>query len=102
MTEWTKKEYDAQAANGVTVIDFWAPWCAPCRMMATPFAAVADAMQARARFVKVNIDENEDLANLFRISAIPTVAVVKDGVVKEVSVGLLNEQALTELVTRNL
>ena len=102
MLEWTEKEYNEQAASGVTVIDFWAPWCAPCRMMAAPFAAVAQHLSDKARFVKVNIDENENLAVRFGIAAIPTVAVVKNGEVKEISVGLLTEDALTNLVMRNL
>ena len=102
MLEWTEKEYNEQAQSGVTVIDFWAPWCAPCRMMAAPFAAVAEKMEGKARFVKVNIDENEALAVRFGISAIPTVAVVKNGEVKELSVGLLSEAALLNLVNRNL
>jgi thioredoxin 2 len=61
------------------VIDFWAPWCGPCRMMAPAFAAAAPRIEPRARLVKVNTEDHPELAARFGIRSIPTLVVWKDG-----------------------
>ena len=61
------------------VVDFWAPWCAPCRMMAPAFAEVASRMEPAARFAKVNTDESQQVAARYGIRSIPTLIVFKGG-----------------------
>jgi thioredoxin 2 len=61
------------------VVDFWAPWCAPCRMMAPAFAEVASRMEPAARFVKLNTDDAGDVAARYGIRSIPTLIVFKGG-----------------------
>jgi thioredoxin 2 len=61
------------------VVDFWAPWCGPCRMMVPAFEKVSQDMQGRARFVKVNTEAEQDLAAKFNIRSIPTLAVFSGG-----------------------
>ena len=61
------------------VVDFWAPWCGPCRMMAPAFEKVSQDMQGRARFVKVNTEVEQGLAAKFNIRSIPTLAVFAGG-----------------------
>jgi len=61
------------------VVDFWAPWCGPCKMMAPGFAQVSQAMGTRARFIKVNTDEEQQLGAQFNIRSIPTLAIFKSG-----------------------
>ena len=61
------------------VVDFWAPWCAPCRMMAPAFAEVASRMEPAARFAKLNTDEAQDIAGRYGIRSIPTLIVFKGG-----------------------
>ena len=61
------------------VVDFWAPWCGPCRMMAPAFEKVSEDMQGRARFVKVNTEVEQGLAAKFNIRSIPTLAVFAGG-----------------------
>ncbi|MEW5879910.1 MAG: thioredoxin TrxC [Pseudomonadota bacterium] len=61
------------------VVDFWAPWCAPCRMMAPVFEAAARELEPQVRFLKVNTDEEQQVAARHRIYGIPTFAIFKDG-----------------------
>ncbi len=65
------------------VVDFWAPWCGPCRAMAPAFEAVARRIEPRARLIKLNTEENQGLAQRYGIRSIPTLVVFKDG--KEVA-----------------
>jgi thioredoxin 2 len=72
--------FDAALAADVPVlVDFWAPWCGPCQMMAPEFARVAEANAGRALVLKVNTDEVPDLGDRFRIRSIPTMAVFGGG-----------------------
>jgi thioredoxin len=69
---------EALARPGLTVIDFWAPWCAPCRAMAPQFERAAQS-RPEYRFAKVNVDEQPVLAARFGIRSIPTLVVLRDG-----------------------
>lgn len=69
------------------VIDFWAPWCAPCQMMAPEFAKAAAQAAGEALFVKVNTDEQPQIAGQFRIQGIPAFALIRDGKVTAQTTG---------------
>ena len=71
--------FDAAVREGVTLVDFWAPWCGPCRLQGPILEQVAEAVGARAKVAKVNVDEQPDLASRFDISGIPTLVILKNG-----------------------
>ncbi len=76
--EATSATFDGYVRDGVAVVDFWAPWCPPCRAMAPQFERAA-RMRPQYRFLKVNVDEQPELAARFGVRSIPTLAVVRDG-----------------------
>lgn len=86
--ELTKSNFDAEIKSfaGLAIVDFWAEWCGPCRMMAPEIEQIAEE-RPDIKVCKVNIDENDDLANEFMVSAIPTVVLFRNGQVAAMSVG---------------
>ncbi|MDF2512309.1 MAG: trx 1 [Herbinix sp.] len=70
------------------LLDFWASWCGPCRMVAPTLDEIAEEMKGVAKVGKINIDEESDLASAFRVMSIPTLVVVKEGKVSAQSVGV--------------
>ncbi len=80
------------------VVDFWAPWCGPCQMMAPNFKAASQQLALKAQFVKVNTQEAPNLAAQFGIQSIPTIIIFKNGVeVQRISGALTTEQIVTLL-----
>jgi len=79
--ELTDGSFDRHVGQGdlPVVVDFWAPWCAPCRMMAPAFEEVTRRMEPAARFAKLNTDESPETAARYGIRSIPTLIVFKDG-----------------------
>jgi thioredoxin 1 len=93
---------DVLQAPGVAVVDFWAPWCAPCRLIAPIVEELAAELAGRARFGKVNVDENGTLAVEHGVMSIPTLLIFKDGVEAERVVGARPKQALLSLIEPHL
>ena len=83
----------AMAQEGILVIDFWAPWCGPCRTMASQFERAA-RLRPQYRFAKVNVDEQPTVADAFQIRSIPTLVVVNDGEVIGVYPGVVGAEQL--------
>lgn len=99
MTNLDEASFDAALAGGSPlVVDFWAPWCAPCRAMAPAFEAAASELGGRACFAKVNLDEAPALARRFTVRSIPTLVVFRGGrEVKRIS-GAMDARALARWV----
>lgn len=96
------EEFEKEAKKGTSVIDFFATWCGPCRMMAPIFESVGQKMKDKANFVKVDVDESEDLARKFGVMSIPTMVILKDGNMIAKRVGLMQADALEQWVNENL
>jgi len=84
------------------IVDFWAPWCGPCRAMAPAFESLADAYGDRMIFAKCNVDENQDVANRYGIKAIPTMKIFYGGDVVHSITGMVPREALEESIERVL
>lgn len=96
------EEFEKETQKGTSVIDFFATWCGPCRMMAPIFESVGQKMSGKANFVKVDVDESEDLARKFGVMSIPTMVILKDGNLVAKRVGLMQADALEQWVNENL
>jgi len=98
--EVTDATFDEQVANteGVTVVDFWAPWCGPCRMVGPVIEELAEEYDGRVRFAKVNVDDNQQIAGSFGIRSIPTIGFFKDGEAVGGVVGAYPKEALQQVI----
>jgi len=94
--ELTSENFDATVKEGVTMVDFWAPWCGPCRMIAPVIEELAEDFDGKATIAKVNTDEQQDLAVKYGIRLIPAILFFKDGEVVDQMVGAASKDAFAE------
>ena len=101
--EISGKELEALVEEGKTVVcDFWASWCGPCRMLGTVMESLSEEFEDKATFVKVNVDENGDLAASLGVFSIPDVYIFADGEVKTHNLGYLPEESMRAFLEENL
>lgn len=100
--EVTDQNFNEKTANGVTLTDFWATWCGPCRMQSPAIEEAANDMGDQVTFTKMDVDQNPKTAQEFGIMSIPTLLIKKDGKVVDQLIGYHSkdqvEAALSKLV----
>jgi thioredoxin 1 len=96
--ELTGENFDSTVANGVSLVDFWAPWCGPCRMIAPVIDELAADFDGKANICKVNTDEQQDIAVQYGIRSIPTLLFFKDGQMVDQMIGAAGKDALAEKI----
>lgn len=102
MTVLTKDNFKIEVEDykGLIIIDLYADWCAPCRML-SPVIEELERENSDVKFCKINVDNEPELAQLFRVSSIPMIAAVKDNTFLDMSVGFVPKASLEALINNN-
>lgn len=102
--EFTDGNFEEKVLNSgqVTVVDFWAQWCGPCRAIAPIIEELADEYAGSALIGKVDVDANQELAMQYSIRSIPTILILKDGEVVEKHVGAITKPVLQSKIDKHL
>ncbi|WP_219834480.1 thioredoxin [Paenibacillus sp. R14(2021)] len=90
----TKENFNQSIESGVTLVDFWAPWCGPCKMQLPIVDELSGELAGAATIGKINVDEEPELASQFGVMSIPTLIIFKDGQPVDKMVGLQSKDAL--------
>ncbi|MGW8268145.1 MAG: thioredoxin [Longimicrobiales bacterium] len=98
--ELTDAKFDQDMAEyeGLTVVDFWAPWCGPCRMVAPVIEELAMELDGQVRFAKLNVDENQEIAQRYQVRSIPTIGFFMGGEPVGAVVGAYPKAALKQVI----
>ncbi len=96
ITELDSSNFDSTLSSSSTpiVVDFWAPWCGPCKAIAPILNELAEELGDAVKICKVNIDNNSEVASKYEIRAIPTILIFKDGQIVDTIVGLIEKEDL--------
>jgi len=97
-TELTQENFETTVNEGVSLVDFWAPWCGPCRMIAPVIEELAEDFDGKANICKVNTDEQQEIAVKYGIRSIPAILFFKDGEVVDQIIGAASKDAFADKI----
>lgn len=89
---------EALASDKPVLIDFWAPWCGPCRVLSPMVDEIANELAGKVKIGKVNVDEERELAAQFHVMSIPTLTVLKNGQLTATAVGVRSKEAILKML----
>lgn len=101
MKEINNNNFNDETKEGIVLVDVWANWCGPCKML-TPVLEQLSGEMKEVKFFKVNVDENGELAQQFRIASIPTVMIFKDGEVVDKMMGFRPKNQVEEFLKKHI
>jgi thioredoxin 1 len=104
MAEFTDSNFEQEVlkSDKPVLVDFWAEWCAPCRMIAPAVAAIAEEYATRAKVGKLNVDQNMNVTGRYSIRGIPTLLIFKGGQIQEQLVGATSKDVIAKLLEKHL
>ncbi|MCM3712334.1 thioredoxin [Sporosarcina luteola] len=97
----TDQDFKEQTKDGLVLVDFWATWCGPCKMIAPVLEELDGELNGKAKIVKVDVDENQATAGEYGIMSIPTLVLFKDGEIVDKVVGFQPKEQLAELIEKH-
>lgn len=100
--ETTATDFDQQVTGPLTVVDFWAPWCGPCKMMDPIMEKLEQTYGDRIKFVRFNVDGNQDIAQRYHVMSVPSLVLFRDGQAKEKVTGVYPEAKLAHYFERKI
>jgi len=98
----TDQNFAEQTADGLVLIDFWAPWCGPCKMIAPVLEEIDGEMGEKVKIVKLNVDENQETAGKYGVMSIPTLLLMKDGNIVDQVIGFQPKEALVNVINKHV
>jgi thioredoxin 1 len=98
----TNATFAEETKEGLVLVDFWATWCGPCKMIAPVLEELASEYGDKVKIVKVDVDENQETAGKYGVMSIPTLLVLKDGEVVDKAVGYQPKEALAEVLNKHV
>ncbi|MEJ8778615.1 thioredoxin [Pseudogracilibacillus sp. ICA-222130] len=97
----TDQNFTQETAEGLVLVDFWAPWCGPCKMIAPVLEELDGELGDKVKIAKLNVDDNQETAGKYGVMSIPTLLLMKNGNVVDQVVGFQPKEALAELVNKH-
>jgi thioredoxin 1 len=97
-SNWSK---EVESSSMPVMVDFWAPWCGPCRMVSPVIEKLAIKYSGKVKVVKVNVDDNQELAMKFNVMSIPTIMIFKDGKAVDQAIGAAPSEFYEKLLVKN-
>ncbi|AYA76181.1 thioredoxin [Bacillus sp. Y1] len=98
----TDDTFKNEISNGLVLVDFWAPWCGPCKMIAPVLEEINEEMGDQVKIAKLNVDDNQVTTGEFGVMSIPTLLLFKDGEVVEKVIGFQPKENLVEVISKHL